>query len=224
MRVKMTTTYIDNALYMRLIDDIRVSFKLNGRKIALEEGLTVIFKDGDVIKIDNQIKPWVAKLEKDGRLKFYHETFEERGYKVYENNVYLFAVTSNSARNGIFHKYKPAKNSLEQYLKESGISSKIIEYYDGRYIPSFRHEIGKFGVKGVSEVNVSVITNYGCPGHIDKETNVITIENADYIIVYSEYTKPNNKKYCLLDKILLTNNSDFNSIINRCKEIKKKCK
>ena len=92
-------------------------------------------QEGKPFQIDNQLRDWVPvkvpKRNGKGTLlvcrKFdkYGGLLEE--FPLIHGKKGLWALTSGSARNGVFHNYTEPSNILEKILSSFGISSKLLE-------------------------------------------------------------------------------------------------
>lgn len=93
----------------------------------------VYLRKGDKIYISNQMRPFVLTSIKGKRANF--TKFNDKGnvidsFFVINNKIYLFAITSGSARRGVVHIYYPPKDQLEELFEKMNWSKKSIETVD----------------------------------------------------------------------------------------------
>ena len=119
-RVVVTGRYVDSSTYV----------------LYLEDGsLFQTIREGEPFTIDNQMRPWVpVKVpNKNGYGTILMcQKYRDNGdlltqFPLIHNRKGLWALTSGAARRGVFHKYTPPKNPIEEELVLLGVNPKILE-------------------------------------------------------------------------------------------------
>lgn len=141
-RCKVKIIEMENELKIVMLDEKQgfdMAFSEDQKRIisvTAEATIKELFiQDGEDIIIGDQFKPWTfSKLNKD-RWEATHPSYGTK--KIFSYKNYLMATTAGSARNGIFHNEKIAKNTFDEimnkYSKYMKITIRIKPNLDGVY-------------------------------------------------------------------------------------------
>lgn len=195
----------------------KVQINISGDKAILkgvDNGFLLELTNGESYKLSNQLRSWevsVYKNQKGGVLKLtkrndYGKILEE--CRAYEGQIYLFAVTSGAARNGVFHRYIAPQNVLEQELDNLGLGrgkSKMI------YVDSINVELTA-GVLG--EIKEKIYTDGECRllrWEFANETSINQVTGGTYCIHFQI------AKRVIIPKIWVTPQADLSVVAEKIK-------
>lgn len=155
-------------------------------------------------------------------------------FPLINNKKGLWATTSGSARNGVFHKFHEPQNKLEKFLSEIGVSGKIVEKTKlinndfkvggqlcGHCTKNWGYEIITDGKREdlttppYAPNDHSNIYHRGCiVGAYTQK-----VYDATYVIYYEVNTRMNGTRYKTLRKILITEKANEDNVINALREV-----
>ena len=195
--------------------------------------------EGEPFVIDNQMRSFVPvrvrKKNGHGTIlmcrKFgdYGNVIEE--FPLRHNKVGLWATSSGSARNGVFHTYHEPQTALERQLASMSLSRHIIEVVPkideeleiGGQLCSHCVKKWGFGVSTdgqiihLTEPQLSTQPGYhfGCM----ESTYLVNIVEATYLIYYSVHTAMNGIHYRSVDRIIVNPDVDEDILVEYLKKI-----
>lgn len=194
-----------------------------------------VIREGEPFKIANQFRSWlpVKVPNKKGRGTILMcQKYGNRGniideFPLIHNKRGLWALTSGSARRGVFHKYQEPVTELEKQLSEKGISPHVVKHVEkidmvlelGGELCS--HVINKWGYKCITDADFKDLTSpdivpethpnqyhRGC----DASTYLSQVMGGTYAIYYSIETYMNGTIYAKIKEIYLTPNANEKQI------------
>lgn len=218
-RILVLGKYVDESTYVLTREDGTVFQKI---------------KEGEGFKIANQLREWipvrVPKKKGKGTILMcrkygkHNRIIEE--FPLIHNKKGLWATSSGSARNGVFHPYREPKTPFEQQVVELGISLKKIRRVDA--IDVVLEEGGFLGgargwlVKGSgirTDGNKTDVTEFE-PWSEDDTRRDIRVTEATYVVEFSIGTHINNCRYAVVDQIILTPEADEELVVAKLQELR----
>lgn len=225
-RVLVTGRYVNSTTY--------VLYKEDGSEFQ-------VINEGESFRIDNQLRSWfpvkVPKKKGKGTIlvcrKYgdHGDVIEE--FPLINNKKGLWALSSGSARNGVFHPYYEPKTELEKQLAKMGLSRRIIEKTDTIDVELevggqlCHHCVKNWGYGCLSDGKREDLTE---PEYADDlynqyhrgcmiSTYQTRVYDATYAIYYSINTYMNGCRYKTVQRVLITNKADEKEVIKALESI-----
>lgn len=200
-----------------------------------------VIREYEEFYIDNQMRGWmpVPTTTRSGKTILVCKKFNDWGEVIEEfplphNKKGLWALSSGSARNGVFHNYREPTTELEKVLSEMGYSPKIVEKIDtavqltvGGNLCS--HCCAPYGYWFVTDGKRRDLTepkrypedglniaHRGCiEGYFEEE-----ISDFSFVIYYNIDTYMGGSTHKTLEKIFIKDTVDENTVIEKIKNKK----
>lgn len=197
--------------------------------------------EGKPFTIDNQLASWVpvSVPKKNGRgtilvcRKYADDGSILEEFPLIHNKVGLWATSSGSARNGVFHRYHEPKSELEKALAERGSSLRVISMVDSIDITLenggslCHHVMKKRGYAIYSDCLSEDLTEpeYAPEDHSNQyhtgcmeSTYEVRVYGGTFVIHTHIHTTMNGSVHEEVQKVYITPSADLNEVARVIRE------